>query len=235
MTVADHVTLITGAGGALGAVTSRRFMEEGARLVICDMIGHKMEEMGREFGSDRCIAERVDVTNAVQVAGLVKRAVERFGRIDILLNIAGGHFGAGPVAEVSEEDFDKALSVNLKSTFLMCRAVVPHMVQQGWGRIVNVGARAGLSGRARSAAHAASKGGVILLTEALAEEVRDHGVTANVVIPSFLDTPANREAEPDADFSRWVPPEHVAATMLFLCSDEAQSITGARITVFNRT
>ncbi len=235
MTVADKVTLITGAGGALGSIVSHRFMDAGARLVICDVLGHKMEEMGREFGGERCIAERIDVTDAAQVQGLVRRALERFGRIDILLNIAGGHFGAGPVAELSEEDFDKALSVNLKSVFLMCRAVVPQMVTQRWGRIINVGARAGLSGRARAAAHAASKGGVILLTEALAEEVRDHGVTANVIVPGFLDTPANRKAEPGADFSRWVPPEHVAEMMLFLCSQEAQSITGARITVFNRT
>jgi len=235
MSVVDKVTLITGAGGALGSVVSHRFMDAGARLVICDMLGHKMEEMGQEFGSERCIAERVDVTDAVQVQGLVLRAIEGFGRIDILLNIAGGHFGAGPVAELSEEDFDKAISINLKSAFLMCRAVVPHMVAQRWGRIINVGARAGLGGRARSAAHAASKGGVILLTEALAEEVRDQGVTANVIVPGFLDTAANRKSEPDADFSRWVPPEHVAETMLFLSSEAAQSITGARITVFNRT
>jgi len=235
MSVADKVTLITGAGGALGSVVSHRFMDAGARLVICDMLAHKMEEMGREFGGERCIAERVDVTDADQVQGLVRRALERFGRIDILLNIVGGHFGSAPVAELSEEDFDKAISVNLKSAFLMCRAVVPHMTAQRWGRIINVGARAGLAGRARAAAHAASKGGVILLTETLAEEVRDHGVTANVIVPGFLDTPANRRDEPDADYGRWVPPEHVAETMLFLCSPEAQSITGARIPVFNRT
>jgi NAD(P)-dependent dehydrogenase (short-subunit alcohol dehydrogenase family) len=235
MSVADRVTLITGAGGALGSVVSHRFMDARARLVICDILGHKMEEMGAEFGSERCIAERVDVTEATQVQRLVQRAIERFGRIDILLNIAGGHFGAGPVVELSEEDFEKALSVNLKSVFLMCRFVVPHMIAQRWGRIINVGARAGLAGRARSAAHAASKGGVILLTESVAEEVRDYGVTTDVVVPGFLYTPANRKAEPDADFSRWVPPEHVAETMLFLCSEEAQSITGARITVFNRT
>lgn len=230
-----RVALITGATGALGSVVSRRFLDAGARLVLCDLETHKMEEMSREAGPDRCISGRVDVTAAGQVQGLVDRAVHTFGRIDILLNIAGGFFGTGPVAELAEEDFDKALAVNLKSVYLTCRAVVPQMIRRGWGRVINVGAKAGLAGRARAAAHAASKGGVILFSEALAREVRDAGVTVNVIIPGTLDTPANRKAEPAADYGTWVPPAHIAATMLFLCSEEAQSITGARIPVFNRT
>lgn len=235
MTVDGRVALITGATGALGSVVSRRFLEAGARLVLCDLQTHTMEEMSREAGPDRCISGRVDVTDAGQVGSLVARAAEAFGRIDILLNIAGGFFGAGPVTELAEEDLDKALAVNLKSVYLTCRAVVPQMIRRGWGRIVNVGARSGLAGRKGAAAHAVSKGGVILFTEALAEEVRDHGVTVNVIIPGTLDTPANRQAQPKADFSAWVSPEDIGATMLFLCSPEAQSITGARIPVFNRT
>ncbi len=230
-----RVALITGATGALGSVVSRRFLDAGARLVLCDLETHKMEEMSREAGPDRCISGRVDVTAAGQVQSLVDRAVQAFGRIDILLNIAGGFFGAGQVAELAEDDFEKALAVNLKSVYLTCRAVVPQMIRQGWGRVINVGAKAGLAGRARAAAHAASKGGVILFSEALAQEVRDAGVTVNVIIPGTLDTPANRKAEPAADYNAWVPLAHIAATMLFLCSEEAQSITGARIPVFNRT
>lgn len=215
-------------------MVSRRFREEGAQLVLCDIAEEPLQSLGRELGGDRaCLVSRTDVTDAEAVQELVDKGLEQFGRIDILLNLAGGHRG-GRVAELSEKDLEFALSLNLKSAFLTCRAVSPHMTEQGWGRIINVGAKAGLGGTAGNALHAVSKGGVILLTEALAMEVRDHGVTANVVIPSTLDTPANRDAFPKADFSKWVPPEHIAETMLFLCSDEAGSINGARISVFNR-
>ncbi len=233
MSVADKVAVITGATGALGTVVSRRFQEEGARLVLCDLAKKKLHALGRDLGDPPCLLSRTDVTDSKAVQELVEKGLERFGRIDILINIAGG-YRAGRIADLSEEDLDFALALNLKSTFLTCRAVAPHMTEQGWGRIVNVGAKAGLGGTAGNALHAVSKGGVILLTEALAKEVRDHGVTANVVIPSTLDTPANRESFPKADFSKWVPPEHIAETMLFLCSEEASSINGARITVFNR-
>ncbi len=235
MSVEGRVALITGATGALGSVVSRRFLDAGARLVLCDLETHKMDEMSREAGAERCISGRVDVTDAAQVADVARRGVEAFGRIDILLNIAGGYFGAGPVADLAEEDFDRALAVNLKSVFLTSRAVVLQMTRQGWGRIINVGARAGLAGRGGAAAHAVSKGGVILFTEVLAQEVRDQGVTVNVIIPGTLDTPANRRAQPDADYSAWVQPDQIAETILFLCSAGAQSITGARITVFHRT
>ena len=137
-------------------------------------------------------------------------------------------------ADLAEDDLEAELAGNLRSVFLMCRAVVPHLTGQGWGRIINLGARSGLQGRARAAAHAVAKGGVILLTEALADELKAAGVTANVLIPSVIDTPANRRIWPNADFSAWVPPEQLAATMLFLCSDEAAAITGARISVPNR-
>ncbi|MFQ5945309.1 MAG: SDR family NAD(P)-dependent oxidoreductase [Anaerolineae bacterium] len=234
MSVVGKVALITGATGALGTVVSHRFQEEGAQLVLCDIAEEPLHALGRELGDPPCLVSRTDVTDAKAIQRLVEKGLEQFGRIDILLNIAGGYRG-GRIAELSEEDLEFALSLNLKSTFLTCRAVAPHMTAQGWGRIVNVGARAGLGGTAGNALHAISKGGVILLTEALAKEVRDHGVTANVVIPSTLDTPANREAFPNAEFAKWVPPEHIAETMLFICSQEAGSINGARITVFNRT
>lgn len=235
MSVKDKVALVTGATGALGSVTSRRFHAAGARLVLCDLSADRLHALREEFGDDPpCLQERTDVTDATQVEALIERALDAFGRIDILLNIAGG-YRAGSVVETSEADLDLALALNLKSVFLMCRAVVPHMIAQRWGRIINIGARTGLQGRAGSSAHAISKGGVILLTESLADEVRDQGVTANVLIPSTIDTPANRQAWPQADFSKWVPPEHLAEVMLFLCSEKAQSISGARITVFNRS
>ncbi len=226
--------MITGAAGPLGAAASRRFRDAGARLVLVVRSEDDARRLREEFRGTTALIERVDIGAAGEVQGLVERVLAARGRIDVLLNLVGVFRGGRPVTETSEEDFDLALSGNLKTVFLTCRALVPHMIGQRWGRIINMGARSGLQGRARSSLHAAAKGGVILFTEALAEEVRDSGVTANVLIPSTIDTPANRKIWPKADYSAWVPPEHLAETMLFLCSDHAQSITGARITIFNR-
>jgi NAD(P)-dependent dehydrogenase (short-subunit alcohol dehydrogenase family) len=160
--------------------------------------------------------------------------VDRYGHVDVLLNLAGGYRAGVPVAEMDEGFWDELLNLNLRSTFLTCRAIVPHMLQQGRGKIVNIAARAGLQGRAKNAAYAVSKAGVIILTQSLSEEVKNSGVNVNAILPSTLDTPRNREENPKADFSKWVPPEKLAEAILFLCSDEASAITGATIPVYGR-
>ena len=122
--------------------------------------------------------------------------------------------------------------LNLRSAFLLSRAVLPPMLEAGWGRIVHVASKTAVVPRARQAAYAVSKMGLITLTEVIAAEVKGTGVTANVVLPSIIDTPANRRMMPKADPARWVPPEQIAATMRFLCSDDAGSINGARIPIY---
>ena len=124
------------------------------------------------------------------------------------------------------------MTLNLRSVFLLSRAVLPGMLERSWGRIVHVGSKAAVAPRARQAGYVVSKAGVITLTEAIAAEVKGTGVTANVILPSIIDTPANREGMPKADPRKWVPPEHIAATMRFLCSDAAASINGARVPIY---
>jgi NAD(P)-dependent dehydrogenase (short-subunit alcohol dehydrogenase family) len=231
-----RVVLITGATGELGQPVAQAFAAQGDRLVLAARGQERLEAVVRALGvaDDRVLAQAADVTNTGQVDALVKAALERWGRIDVLLNLAGGYQAGAPVAEMDEAFWDRMLNLNLRSVFLACRAVVPHMLQQGSGKIVNVAARAGLQGRAKSAAYAVAKGGVILLTQALAEEVKNAGINVNVVLPSIIDTPRNREENPKADFSKWVPPEQLAAVILYLCSDAASALNGATIPVYGR-
>ena len=124
------------------------------------------------------------------------------------------------------------LALNLRAAFLLSRAVLPGMLEAGWGRIVHISSKTAVAPRAKQAAYAVSKMGLITLTEVIAAEVKDSGITANVILPSIIDTPANRESMPKADPAKWVEPEHIAATMRFLCSEEAASINGAHIPIY---
>jgi NAD(P)-dependent dehydrogenase (short-subunit alcohol dehydrogenase family) len=136
------------------------------------------------------------------------------------------------VGETSAEDWDHMLALNLRSAFLLSRAVLPGMLEAGWGRIVHTSSKTAVEPRAKQAAYAVSKMGLITLTEVIAAEVKGSGVTANVILPSIIDTPNNRESMPKADPAKWVPPERIAATMRFLCSDDAAAINGARVPIY---
>src|SRR5204862_112771 len=142
--------------------------------------------------------------------------------------------GGTPVHAQTWADWEAMLAANLKTTVAACQAVVPRLLDRGGGRIVTVGARGGLAGGAGTAAYAAAKAGVMRLTESLSEELKDKGVTVNGVLPSIIDTPQNRAAMPTADAARWVPPEDIAAVVLFLLSDAARSVTGALIPIYGR-
>lgn len=236
MSVRDKVALITGTTGALGAATSRVFAEAGAMLALTARSEDDLKALAASLDrpADQVLIHPADATDPDAVAELVAQTVARFGRVDALLHIAGGYRGGKTVAETPLADLRFMLSLNLTSAFLTCRAVLPHMIAQGWGRIVAVGSKSAVSPGRRSGAYAASKAGLIALVETIAAEVRDQGITANVVLPSTIDTPDNRRFMPKADFAKWVPPEQIAAAMLFLCSEEAASINGARIPIYGR-
>jgi len=234
MSVHGKAVLITGATGALGQAVSRTFAAAGARLALTARSEEKLGELADalDLPADRLVTHPADVTDAGSVDALVKQTAARLGRVDALLHVAGGWRGGKTVAETEVGDLDFMLTLNLKSTFLVCRAVLPYMVAQEWGRIVAVGSRSAVRPGRRSGAYAASKAGLIVLIETIAAEVKGKGITANVVLPSTIDTPANRQAMPKADFSKWVPAEQIAAAMLYLCSDEAAAVNGARIPVY---
>jgi NAD(P)-dependent dehydrogenase (short-subunit alcohol dehydrogenase family) len=150
----------------------------------------------------------------------------------VLLNTVGGWSGGTAEGETAVDDWECMLSVNLRSAFLLSRAVLPHMLQEGWGRIVHVSSKTAVEPRAKQIGYAVSKMGVITLTKVIAAEVKGTGVTANVILPSIIDTLANRASMPKADPQRWVSPEQIAAMMRFLCSDAGASINGASIPMY---
>jgi NAD(P)-dependent dehydrogenase (short-subunit alcohol dehydrogenase family) len=233
-TFQDRVILIAGATGALGSAVVREFASTGARLALTGRSLDALQELANDTGLSqaRVVLDTSDLTEPGEVEGLVSGILGKFGRLDVLLNTVGGWAGGKTVAETALQEWQRMLDLNLRTAFLLSRAVLPPMLEAGWGRIVHTASKSAVEPRAKGAAYAVSKMGVITLTEVIAAEVKGTGVTANTVLPSTIDTPANRRMMPKADPSGWVPPERIATTMRFLCSDAAASINGARLAIY---
>ena len=225
MSYAGKTVVVTGGSGAVGRVASRRFAEAGARVVVADVTPPPGEVGPVAY-------HETDVLDEASVRGLFERVASEHGGPHVLVNIAGG-FQFGPsVEEMEESDWDGLLQLNLKSAFLTIKNVLPYMKAQGYGRIVSIAARSGLHGDPMVAHYSVSKGGVILLTQSVAAEVKAHDITVNAVLPSIIDTPANRAAMPDAKAERWVQPNDLANVLLFLASEEARAVSGAAVPVY---
>ncbi|MBI2861962.1 MAG: SDR family oxidoreductase [Chloroflexi bacterium] len=235
MSFRDKVALVTGATGGLGPSVTQAFVEAGAHVVAVSRTSAALEALRRQAGqrSNELTLLVGDVTNATEVERVVAQTLERPGRIDVLVNLVGG-WASASVASATEELWDRMMTLNLKSAFLCCHAVIPHMIQQNYGRIVSVSAQPALKAGARTSAYAAAKAGVLRLTESLSEEVKRYEITVNAILPSIIDTEANRQSMPNADHSLWVKPEEIAKVILFLASDDARIISGAAIPVFGR-
>ena len=237
----DKVCLITGAARGLGEAIARRFLDAGARLMLCDLNGEAAQKLASSLDPSgrRALAQRVDVTAEGEVQAVVDKAVEHFGRIDVLVNCAGiiKHV---PIDQMSLEDFESVLRVNLTGTFLVCRAVVPVMKKQGKGKIVNMASLGGRTGRPGVGVnYAASKAGVIGLTQTLAREAGPAGIYVNAIAPGPILTELTRQVGSEV-FAKWNAgravnrdglPEDVAAAALFLASDQSDWITGATLDV----
>jgi NAD(P)-dependent dehydrogenase (short-subunit alcohol dehydrogenase family) len=224
------IALITGAAGNLGRAAAAAFASAGSNLVL---LGHDEKGLRAAFGgeNERRSFAIADVTDAESTARAVQRALERFGRIDVLCNIAGGFEMGKPVHETSDETWEHMLDLNARSVLNTARAVVPAMLAARYGKIVNVSATAALAGKANMGAYAAAKSAVTRLTESMSAELRDKGINVNCVLPSIIDTPQNRAAMPKADPARWVAPQALAEVLLFLASDKSSAIHGAAIPV----
>ncbi len=177
----------------------------------------------------------VDVTDAAAVEQLVASIVAKQRRLDILVNAVGGYAGGTNLWEVDPRTYDQMLQLNLKAGFVLARSIVPVMIRQNRGWIVNIASRAALDHGAGGALYAASKAGALALFDSLAAEVKPYNINVNSVLPSIIDTAANRRAMPGADFSNWPKPEEIARVILFLCSEEARVIHGAAIPVYGKT
>jgi NAD(P)-dependent dehydrogenase (short-subunit alcohol dehydrogenase family) len=203
--------MITGAAGNLGRAVAKAFSGLGANIVPIDLPTNLLDQ--------------------AQVDAAVQKAIQQFKRIDVLCNIAGGFRMGAPVHETSDKDWNFLLDLNARTVLHTARAVVPHMIAAGGGKIVNVGAYAAQKGAANMGAYIASKSAVIRLTETLAAELRDKNINVNCVLPTIIDTPENRTAMPKADPRRWVAPEDLANVIVFLASDEARAVHGAALPV----
>ena len=228
----DRTILVTGGTGALGTAVVDAFLDAGWRVVCTWVLPHEQERMGERDGLELVRADlfhEQDVTDAVRQAAATENAPLR-----AVANLVGGYLAGPPVGETTLEEFEGQFRLNLRPTFLATRAALPLLVEGGGGSIVCMSARAAVRPFAGAAAYASSKAAVARFAECVAIEYRDQGVRCNAVLPSVIDTPANRAAEPDADHSRWVHPSEVAQVVLFLCSENSAPVSGAAIPVYGR-
>ncbi|HEY8616317.1 SDR family NAD(P)-dependent oxidoreductase [Phenylobacterium sp.] len=229
--MAGRVLAITGAFGVLGQAVAKAAAAQGCRLALIDYA--KDAPGGLPAGEDVFVQGGVDLTDAVAAGAAIDAAADRFGALDALLNIAGG-FRWETVEGGSMESWHGLYRMNVLTASNASRSAIPHLKRSAAGRIVNVGSNAALKASVGMGAYAAAKAGVHSLTQALAEELKADGVTVNAVLPSIIDTPANRADMPKADFAAWVAPDDLAAVILFLASEEARAVTGALLPVTGR-
>jgi len=227
---AERVVILTGAAGNLGRAVARSFFEDDHRLVLVDARAEGLKEAFGEDGSDRLLVV-ANLLDQQQADTMVRSALDRFGRVDVLCNLAGGFRMGEAVHETSDETWESLFDLNVRTVLHMVRAVVPHMLERGNGKVVNVSAFCSRKGVALMGAYTASKTVVARLTEAMAGELRDRGINVNCVLPTVIDTPENRRAMPEADPASWVASRDLANVIRFLSSEEARAIHGAAIPV----
>ncbi|MGO8800175.1 MAG: SDR family NAD(P)-dependent oxidoreductase [Roseiarcus sp.] len=222
--------IVTGGFGNLGRAVAQAAVDRGASIAALDVGPTPPAGLADRLGPRALLLGGVDLSSAEGAQRAIENVVARFGRLDALINIAGG-FRWETVESGDPATWDLLFAMNVRTALNASKAAIPHLLQSGSGRIVNVGANSAVKAAAGMGAYAASKSSVHRLTEALAEELKNRGVTVNAVLPSIIDTPANRAEMPKAAFDRWVAPADLAAVILFLASDEARAVTGALIPV----
>ena len=223
----NKVVLITGASGGLGNFVTEGFLAAGAAV-----IGVARSIQQSAFPHAKFVAMPADLTQGDLTRVMVEAAIARFERIDILVHLMGGFAGGELIDDTDDTTWDKMMNLNLRSAFNMARAVLPHMRKAKRGRVIAVGARSAVEPKAYLSAYCASKAALVSLIRTVALEGKDDGITANVILPGTMDTPANRADSPSADSSKWVPPVRVASLALWLASDEASQVSGALIPVY---
>ena len=227
------IVLITGSSGAVGSRLLDFFTSHGATT-----IGTYLDEM--KINIARSKSEGIDLIRCntmenADVTSLVNTITKKHGRIDILLNTVGGYLGGKSVVDLEEEEWNKMLGLNLLSAFLITKHVVPLMLQSDYGKIVHISSYTGISAQGLDSAYASSKAGLIRFVESVSKELKNRNLTVNCVLPSIIDTKANRKMMPDADFKQWVSIDELVAVIAFLSSDDSRAITGSAVPVLKPT
>lgn len=228
-----RVALVTGGSGALGQAVTRRFLADGGIVCVPWIVDHeraRLEGSVDAAARSRLTLERCNVGDDAAMAALVRRTLERHGRIDVLVTAVGG-FAMGSLLETDRATWDAQLGLNLTTTYVAARAVLPSMEAAGSGRIVAVASRAVVPPAGGLIAYTVSKAGVIAFVQALAQETRSRGVTVNAVLPSTMDTPANRAAMPDVDPRTWTPVTAVADAIAYLAAEASGHVTGTLLAI----
>ncbi len=231
---AGKVALVAGGTGGLGRFVSLAFLDENAQVISTYQNPDGLEDLRQRAGANhsaRLEGYSVDVTNDGEVRQMVESILTKYGSLDVLVNTVGGYAAGKRLWETEPNILDRMLSLNLRSGYFLSRNVVPVMLKQSRGAIVNVASMAAIDHAAASAAYAASKAAAVAMIDSLAADLKGTGVRANSILPTIIDTEANRKAMPTADFSKWPKSQDIARVILFLCSDHARLIHGAAIRV----
>jgi NAD(P)-dependent dehydrogenase (short-subunit alcohol dehydrogenase family) len=216
--------LITGAGGGLGTAVAREFVSTGATVI-------GVERQWRD--SMPFLTINADLTSAEGCNEMISKALEH-GPIDALIHLVGGFGGGAPLSETSDAAWDSMININLRAAFLVIRAALKPMTLTKRGKIVAIGSRAAVEPMPNFVPYAVAKAGLVALIQNVAAECKDLGITANAVLPSIIDTPANRKAMPQSDFSKWVTPESIAKLLVWLASENSADVSGAVIPIYGR-
>ncbi len=229
-----QIVVVAGGTGGLGRAVSLEFLEAGATVVVTYRSRTELDALVAAAGAagTRLEGRQTDVTDESGARELIDGVVAKHGRIDALVNTVGGYTGGTALWEVAPDALDRMLALNLKSGYALARAAVPAMLKQKHGSIVNIAAKAGVVPPGGAAVYAASKAAALALMDSLAADLAGSGVRVNSVLPSIIDTEANRKAMPKADFAKWPKPEDIARVIMFLCSADAKVIHGASIPVY---
>lgn len=226
----DKVVLITGANGLLGRTVTNLFLGAGAIVV-----GASRSVKNDEFNHPNFAARATELSNGTAVRTLIESTIEQFGTIDVLIHTIGSFAGGESIQDTDDETFEQMLTVNLRTAFYGLRAVIPVMRKAAAGRIIAIGSRSAVEPSPSAAAYGASKAALVSLLKSAAAENKDAGFTINAILPATIDTPQNRAAMPDAEFSEWVSAEKIAETILWLSSDAAADTNGAMIEVYGKS
>jgi NAD(P)-dependent dehydrogenase (short-subunit alcohol dehydrogenase family) len=223
------IALVTGASGGLGTHVTKAFLDEGATVVG---LSPNIKQSGFDHPNFTALPASLSSLDAAKKA--VDTVIARFGRVDILAHLVGAFAGGQTIADTDDKTFQRMFDLNLNSAFHVLRAVLPHMRKAGAGRIIAIGSRAAENPGPKVGAYSASKAALVSLMKTVALENKDAGITANVILPGTIDTPANRKDMPGADVSQWVQPETIGSLIVWLAGDSAQDVTGAVIPIYGR-
>ena len=235
--------LVTGGTGALGRILLKSFLSQNPKTIIVtyrsetEMQNLKSDlSKSKIFGTENIVSIidyiKIDISNDNDIKKLLSYISERYGQIHILINLVGGYIGGKSIVELTDSEWDKLIEINLKTAFLISKNVIPMMVTNRYGKIVHISSRTGIKDQGKDAAYASSKAALIRFIESVSEDVKDFNININCVLPTIIDTEANRKAMPDADFSKWIKPEDLSNAILFLCSDDSKIRNGSAIPTF---